>query len=410
MSGREVPRLRRTRTLVMAAVMAVAAGALVTGSVSAGAAVTGAVDGKPQASSEPRAITALTAAVVGVPEPFRGSDGRLHVDYDLLLTNSLPAPVTVTSVEVLTPEGRQLLLMSTAEVAAKTLAVAIGSSPSATIAGSTAAATLVDVVVPLGTKVRQLVHRVNYDLPPNIPPALRALYSSTQLVTPPVPVDARPAQVIAPPLTGPGWFSGNGCCQPSAHRSTSLPVNGTWVKPEMYAIDWIQADAQGRFCYGDCSRNDLWPFFGAPLLAVANGTVVRTSDGAPDIPPMADPEPQTRDEFGGNSVVIQIGPRAFALYGHLLQGSVAVNVGDRVKTGQVLGKLGNSGNTSGPHLHFDVLEGPDALLDRSIPYEIDQFELAGSGTANEDDTLTTTGPAKRLDRAHPLIFSVVNFR
>ena len=118
MSGRDAPRLRRTRTLVMAAVMAVAAGALVTGSVSAGAVVTGAVDGKPQASSEPRAITALTAAVVGVPEPFRGSDGRLHVDYDLLLTNSLPAPVTVTSVEVLTPEGRQLLLMSAAEVAA----------------------------------------------------------------------------------------------------------------------------------------------------------------------------------------------------------------------------------------------------------------------------------------------------
>ena len=60
----------------------------------------------------------------------------------------------------------------------------------------------------------------------------------------------------------------------------------------MYAIDWIQADGQGRVCYGDCSRNDLWPIFGAPLLAVAEGTVVLTSDGAPDIPPLSGAQPR----------------------------------------------------------------------------------------------------------------------
>ena len=389
--------------------LAFAVGLLVTGSLSAGATVTEAADSKPPASTQPKAITALAASVIGVPERFRGSDGSFHVDYDLLLTNALPAPVTVTSVEVSTAEGRTLLSMTAEEVAAKTLMVG-ASSPSGTIAGSTAAATLVDLVLPLGTKVSQLVHRVSYDLPPNLPPELRALYSSTQLVTPPMSVDTRPAQVIAAPLTGPSWYSVNGCCQPSPHRSTSLVVNGTWFKPEMYAIDWIQADAQGRVCYGDCSRNDLWPTFGAPLLAVANGTVVRTSDGAPDIPPLSPAHPQTRGEFGGNNVVVQIGPRAFAYYGHLVQGSVAVKVGDPVKTGQVLGKLGNSGNTTGPHLHFDVLEGPDVLLDRSIPYEIEHFQLAGSGTVSEDGHLTVTGPATSLDRAHPLIHSVSDFR
>ncbi|MEO7236921.1 MAG: hypothetical protein ABIW80_16320 [Lapillicoccus sp.] len=56
------------------------------------------------------------------------------------------------------------------------------------------------------------------------------------------------------------------------------------MKPETYAIDWLQADGQGRICSGDCSRNDLWLSFGAPLMAVANGTVVRARDGAPDIP------------------------------------------------------------------------------------------------------------------------------
>ncbi len=76
----------------------------------------------------------------------------------------------------------------------------------------------------------------------------------------------------------------------------------------------------------------------------------------------------------------------------------------------MLGKLGNSGNTTGPHLPFDVLDGPDVLLDRSIPYEVDHVRLAGSGTLNEEGSLTVTGPKKALDKAHPLIFSVSDFR
>ena len=172
MPGPDGWRRRPTRTLVSASVVAFAVGLLVTGSLSAGAAVTEAADSKPQASTQPRAITALAASVIGVPERFRGSDGSFHVDYDLLLTNALPAPVTVTSVEVSTAEGRTLLSMTAEEVAAKTLAVG-ASSPSGTIAGSTAAATLVDLVLPLGTKASQLVHRVSYDLPPNLPPELR---------------------------------------------------------------------------------------------------------------------------------------------------------------------------------------------------------------------------------------------
>ena len=107
--------------------------------------------------------------------------------------------------------------------------------------------------------------------------------------------------------------------------------------------------------------------------------------------------------------MVVVGPRAYAFYGHLVKGSLAVKVGDRVKTGQVLGRLGNSVKHRRATPALRSPRRPDAILDKSIPYEIDQLEVAGSGPLNEDGTLTTTGAAKRLERVHPLILSVVNF-
>ena len=65
------------------------------------------------------------------------------------------------------------------------------------------------------------------------------------------------------------------------------------------------------------------------------------------------------------------------MYAHMQKDSVTVQVGDHVKRGQVLGKLGNTGNTSAPHLHFQLMAGPSALGAQGVPYLIDSFQLAG---------------------------------
>lgn len=79
----------------------------------------------------------------------------------------------------------------------------------------------------------------------------------------------------------------------------------------------------------------------------------------------------------GNHVVLDLGGGRYAFYAHLRKGSVAVHPGDRVRRGQVLAKVGNTGNTSAPHLHFHLMDGPSVLGSEGIPYVIDRFALAG---------------------------------
>jgi hypothetical protein len=76
---------------------------------------------------------------------------------------------------------------------------------------------------------------------------------------------------------------------------------------ETFAIDWLQ-ERDGILFEGDGSRNSQWFGFGAPLLAVADGTVVRVVDGKPDIAPGAPPILASPEDFAGNHVAVRIRP------------------------------------------------------------------------------------------------------
>lgn len=74
-------------------------------------------------------------------------------------------------------------------------------------------------------------------------------------------------------------------------------------------------------------------------------------------------------------MILDLGQNRYAFYGHLVPGSVRVKVGDRVKPGDVVGKLGNSGNSTGPHLHFHISDHDLPLAAEGLPYAIDSWEL-----------------------------------
>jgi Peptidase family M23 len=85
-------------------------------------------------------------------------------------------------------------------------------------------------------------------------------------------------------------------------------------------------------------------------------------------------------DFAGNQVVLKLGPRRYAVYAHIQPGTVAVHVGQRVKTGQVLAKLGNSGNTTAPHLHLVITDRPQFISSTSLPFVIDRYTHRGDVT------------------------------
>ena len=71
--------------------------------------------------------------------------------------------------------------------------------------------------------------------------------------------------------------------------------------------------------------------------------------------------PITSETIGGNHVVLDLGGGRFAFYAHLQPGSLKVKVGDRVTRGQIIGLVGNSGNSTEPHLHFHISNGVSPL-------------------------------------------------
>lgn len=360
--------------------------------------------------------TALLVATTAAPRPVRGSDGMEHLDYDLIVTNAFVSPVTLTSVEVLAPDGQTLLRLAGDPLVQATQPM-LGSTATTAIPASATVAVVVDVAVPPDQVPARLTHRIAYALSDS--PA-NAIIGSLTIDGPELTVDARPPATIAPPLSGPGWLAVHGCCAAwSTHRWVRLVDSGAHiVKPEMFHIDWVRLQ-DDRFFHGDSSRNDAWFGFGAEVRSAADGTVIAARDGVPEETPNQPPTTVKQPlDYYGNYVVVAIEPDVWALYAHLQTGSVRVREGDRVTTGQPIALLGNTGNSSAPHLHFGLIDGPDPVIANAIPFVIDQYTLTGTadpeslGNALSDPS----GPALKVDgtpqaqtATDPLALAVADF-
>lgn len=195
-----------------------------------------------------------------------------------------------------------------------------------------------------------------------------------------VSTDRKPVVVISSPLRGEGWAAGNGPSNKSPHRRAFIPVNGRGYISQRYAIDWVQLNPDGKTFQGDAEDNRNYLAYGKEIHAVADGVVTSTRDGIPqNIPNKPPVVPITLETVGGNNVIMEISDGLYAFYAHLQPGSLRVKVGDKVRRGEVLGLVGNSGNSSEPHLHFHVCNASSELGCEGLPYAIATYELHGKG-------------------------------
>jgi murein DD-endopeptidase MepM/ murein hydrolase activator NlpD len=106
-------------------------------------------------------------------------------------------------------------------------------------------------------------------------------------------------------------------------------------------------------------------------------------DSIADHAPHSPLPPITLGNIGGNVVTTRIGPGQYAMYAHLKHGSTRVRIGQNVAAGQIIALVGNSGQTTAPHLHFQFTDGSALFGSEGIPYVLRSYTDLGSGSAFE---------------------------
>jgi murein DD-endopeptidase MepM/ murein hydrolase activator NlpD len=341
----------------------------------------------------------LVATLIAAPQPVKATDEQRHLVYELLLQNTGGTAVTVSRLDVSEPGRRAPLRRYAGRALAQILlGVARDGEAFSIPPGGVAVAFLDIALAGNGPLPRSLEH----DFMGAGGERARPVSSAT------VPVlRDRPIR-ISPPLRGDDLVNLNGCCA-SAHTRALIGVAGELFLAQRFAIDFLQAEGLSSFA-GDPTRNDSYFLYGANVRAVAPGRIIATRDGVAENTPTEPLPPADLETAPGNYVVQALDAGHFALYAHLQPGSLQVSPGQRIGRGQVLGLVGNSGNSTEPHLHFHVMDRPSPLAANGLPYVFDGFDLHGTVdlTSGQPVIVPTPPPLVRRNRL-PLDLDLIAF-
>jgi hypothetical protein len=332
-------------------------------------------------------LSSIGVTTLSVPDPVLGADNRIHLAYELLASNTSKLFVTLDKVTAVDERQQALGTLSGADLAAR---VVVHGGGGATISPGGSAIVFMDTSFTAGTALPSKIgarltitrQAAGPDGKPAPFPTDAPLPATVSFAAPFTPVGTHPAVAIEPPLRGPRWAAVNGCCdEVTSHRGAVMAVNGVQRVPERFAIDWVQLRPDDRLYSGDRSKLESYAYFGVPVHAVADGTVVNLYDKAVEQVPGTPARGINPENIGGNMLVIDIGGGNFAFFAHLQPGSLRVKLGDRVKTGDVIALLGNTGNSDAPHLHFHVMDGASPLDANGLPFVFTHF--VGQGVLDE---------------------------
>jgi len=180
-----------------------------------------------------------------------------------------------------------------------------------------------------------------------------------------------------------------------------LPFTGKWTvfnggvdekllhggsASQKYAYDFIVVDDEGKSYNGNKRDVQSYHCYSKDIVAIADGVVVTVRKNAKDS--FVDGLNAYCDsiDLRGNYIVIKHFDNEYSTVAHLMPGSVSVNIGDSVKQGEVIAKCGNSGNSSEPHIHFQLQTGKSFFLSAGLPIAFSNIETQDKVNYNLIDT------------------------
>jgi len=301
-----------------------------------------------------------------------------HLAYELHVTNFRPYDVVLTRLEVIDAvRGSLVADLRDSQLAATLGRVGTrveGAERQIVPAGGR---TIVYLWLPLANGVAtptRLQHRIELDL-------MRPTGRLHTLVTDSgCTVSSEQPIVLNPPLRGGPWVALYDPMMLGGHRTSVYTLDGRARIPARFAIDWVKLAEDATHARGDAASIASWHGYGAEVLAVADGVVADAVDDMAESETLSATEaPLALESASGNYVTLDLGRGHYAFYEHLKHGSIAVKRGERVHSGQVIGRLGNSGSSSsGPHLHFHIADSHSELAAEGISYVFRNFEVVGA--------------------------------
>jgi hypothetical protein len=299
--------------------------------------------------------------------------GQRQLVYELHVTNYAGVGLLPSTLDVLDADamGKPLASWAGPALLARMAIAGTDKSPGTQgLAAGMQGVIYVEVVLPAGARVpRRLTHRLAYRTVSN--ESEPGEVSGGTLV-----VDRRTPVSLAPPLRGGPWVAIYDASVPRGHRRVMFALDGRAQIPARFAIDWFKLDESGHHVRANAQEAASWLGYGEDVLAVADATVIATRNDYPESRTLKNPR-HPLGEGSGNFVSLALGDGRYAHYEHLQPGSVRVHVGEHVHRGQVIGALGFSGDSTGPHLHFHVSDGAAPLAGEGLPFVIARYGALG---------------------------------
>lgn len=369
------------RKLFLCVIVVAGSFAIAAGVSAAGDSQVQATERQPASSSSNRSANAaevpvnwtpLVTSASAIPQLFQGSDNQYNLVYEIVLTNFSAKPVDLKGLEITDgAEGKTVKKLADKELVSVFHQVA-GTPGTRIPAGGSGIVWVNLSFADLAEVPERLAHKVvtsGQDLTKK--------QTTWSYAGPVLTVNRKPPLVISPPLRGGKWVAFGGYCGVVGHRRFLFPIDNALHAAQRYAIDWVRLDAGNYSTKGDPKKSASNLAYGQPVYAVADATVYGTIDRFDEQVPF---NLKGNDRFSypaGNSITLDLGNGLYGMYAHLIPGSIKVKPGDKVKRGDVIAHLGNSGNSTGPHLHFHVTDDPHILGSNGVPYLFDDFNLVG---------------------------------